>query len=86
MSRTIRTHRKPMAISLHKKILFGYVILVAVIGSMTAILVFDRARIREIEKEGTEIRSVRRDINTVHRRITPCGCCSPTKNITCTAS
>ena len=59
-----------MAISLHKKILFGYVILVAVIGSMTAILVFDRARIREIEKEGTEIRSVRRDINTVHRRIT----------------
>ena len=70
MSRTIRTHRKPMAISLHKKILFGYVILVAVIGSMTAILVFDRARIREIEKEGTEIRSVRRDINTVHRRIT----------------
>lgn len=59
-----------MAISLHKKILFGYVILVAVIGSMTAILVFDRARIREIEKEGTEIRSVHRDINTVHRRIT----------------
>lgn len=59
MSRTIRTHRKPMAISLHKKILFGYVI-----------LVFDRARIREIEKEGTEIRSVRRDINAVHRRIT----------------
>ena len=59
-----------MAISLHKKILFGYVILVAVIGSMTAILVFDRARIREIEKEGTEVRAVRRDINTVHRRIT----------------
>ena len=59
-----------MAISLHKKILFGYVILVAVIGSMTAILVFDRARISEIEKEGTEIRAVRRDINAVHRRIT----------------
>ncbi|MBO8479147.1 MAG: response regulator [Bacteroidetes bacterium] len=42
----------------------------AVIGSMTAILLFDRARIREIEEESAEIRSVRRDINTVHRRIT----------------
>lgn len=40
------------------------------IGSMTAILLFDRARIREIEEESAEIRSVRRDINTVHRRIT----------------
>lgn len=44
------------------KILFGYIILLAVIGSMAAILLFDRARIREIEKEGTEIRAVRRDI------------------------
>ena len=39
----------------------------AVIGSMTAILLFDRARIREIKEESAEIRSVRRDINTVHR-------------------
>ena len=56
--------------NIQHKILFGYVILMAVIGSMTAILLFDRARIREIEEESAEIRSVRRDINTVHRRIT----------------
>lgn len=48
----------------------SYIILMAVIGSMTAILLFDRARIKEIEEESTEIRSVRRDINLVHRRIT----------------
>ena len=52
------------------KIFFGYLVLLAVIGSMAAILLFDRARIREIEEEGTEIRAVRRDINTVHRLIT----------------
>lgn len=51
----------------------GYVILMAVIGSMTAILLFDYARIKEIEEESTEIRSVRRDINPVHRRITGMG-------------
>lgn len=56
--------------NIQHKILFGYVILMAVIGSMTAILLFDRARIREIEKESAEIRAVRLDINTVHRRIT----------------
>lgn len=56
--------------NIQHKILFGYVILMAVIGSMTAILLFDRARIREIEEESAVIRSVRRDINTVHRRIT----------------
>lgn len=56
--------------SLRQKILFSYIILIMLIGSMTAILLFDRARIREIEEESAEIRSVRRDINTVHRRIT----------------
>ena len=56
--------------NIQHKILLGYVILMAVIGSMTAILLFDRARIREIEEESAEIRSVRWDINTVHRRIT----------------
>ena len=59
-----------MYMSLRQKILFSYIILIMLIGSMTAILLFDRARIREIEEESAEIRSVRRDINTVHRRIT----------------
>lgn len=44
--------------NIQHKILFGYVILMAVIGSMTAILLFDRAQIREIEKESAEIRAV----------------------------
>ena len=59
-----------MAVSLQYKILFGYVILVAVIASMAAILVHERERIREIEAESAEIRQVRRDINASHRHIT----------------
>lgn len=43
---------------------------VAVIASMTAILVHERQRVREIEAESAEIRQVRRDINAVHRHIT----------------
>ena len=37
---------------------------------MTAILVYERQRIREIEAESAEIRQLHRDIYTVHRRIT----------------
>ena len=43
---------------------------VAVIVSMTAILVHERQRVREIEAESAEIRQVRRDINAAHRHIT----------------
>lgn len=57
-------------IPLQAKILFGYIILVAVIASMAAILVHERERIREIEAESAEIRQVRRDINAAHRHIT----------------
>lgn len=52
------------------RVLTGYVTLMAVIASMTAILVHERERIREIEAESIEIQNVRRDINTVHRHIT----------------
>ena len=44
--------------------------MVAVIASMTAILVHERQRIREIESESTEIQDMRRDINNAHRHIT----------------
>lgn len=37
---------------------------------MTAILVHERQRVREIEAESAEIRQVRRDINAAHRHIT----------------
>ena len=59
-----------MYIPLRDRILLGYVVLVAVIASMAAILLHERQRIKEIEAESAEIRQVRYDINTVHRRIT----------------
>lgn len=55
---------------LQLKILFGYLILMAVIGSMAAILLYERQRMREIEAETREIRTVRQEINLVHRYIT----------------
>ena len=59
-----------LRVSLQNKILLGYLLLVAVISSMTAILLHERKRMHEIEAETTEIRKIRKDINTVHRRIT----------------
>lgn len=56
--------------SLKQKILFGYIILVAVMGSMAAILVHERQRMREIEAETVKIQEIRSDINAAHRRIT----------------
>ena len=44
--------------------------LVVAIGSMAAILIHERKRIKKIEAESIEIRQVRSDINTVHRSIT----------------
>ena len=52
------------------KIFFSYIILLAVIGSMAAILVYERQRMREIEAETANISHIRRGINTAHRRIT----------------
>lgn len=59
-----------MAVTLRYKILFGYIILMIVIGSMAAILIHERRRMREIEAETANINLVRRGINTAHRRIT----------------
>lgn len=57
-------------ISLQIRILTGYIILIAVIAGMASILLHEREKLRRIETESEEIRSVRRDINTVHRHIT----------------
>lgn len=62
-------NRRPN-ISLQIRILTGYIILIAVIASMTSILLHERKRLRRIETDSEEIRSVRRDINAVHRHIT----------------
>lgn len=56
--------------TIQRRILFGYIILMAVISSMAAILVHERERIKEIESESAEIRQVRCDFNAVHRHIT----------------
>ncbi len=56
--------------NLRMRILFGYIILMAVIGSMAAILIHERKRMREIESESVEIRRIRQDINMVHLYIT----------------
>lgn len=59
-----------MKLLLQHKILFGYLILITVLGGVVAILIHERDRFREIEIETVKIRSVRLDINKAHRRIT----------------
>ena len=59
-----------LRVSLQNKILLGYLLLVMVISSMTAILLHERKRMHEIGAETTEIRKIRKDINIVHRCIT----------------
>ena len=52
---------------LQTKILAGYLVLVAVICSMAAILVHERGRMQEIE--AGEIQEIRRDITVAQRNI-----------------
>ena len=59
-----------MKLLLQHKILFGYLILISVIGCMMVILTYARSQIRNIESENIELQFVRRSINTVHRQIT----------------
>lgn len=57
-------------IPLQAKILFGYMMLMAVIISMAAILFRERARLRELENGIVEIRQVRGELSEIHRNIT----------------
>jgi two-component system aerobic respiration control sensor histidine kinase ArcB len=59
-----------MKILLQYKILFGYVLLMIIIGCMAAVLFHERHRIREIEENANAIRLVHREINNIHRHIT----------------
>lgn len=61
---------KKRSIPLQHKILFGYVVLVAVIGSMAATLLHERSRVFGIESEMKRIHRVQHDVNTAHRYIT----------------
>ena len=59
-----------MKLLLQHRILLGYIILIAVIGSMAAIMFHERNRVQNIESETTEIREANRTINAAHRHIT----------------
>ena len=59
-----------MKLLLQHRILFGYIILIAVIGSMAAIMIYERTQLETLEKKTVEIQQIQRDINTAHRRIT----------------
>ena len=52
------------------KILFGYILLMIIIGCMAAVLFHERHRIHEIVEDANAIRLVRREINNIHRHIT----------------
>ena len=52
-----------MKLLLQHRILFGYIILTAVIGSMAATMLRERSRVHKIEEEITEIREANQTIN-----------------------
>ena len=55
---------------LQHRILLGYIILIAVIGSMAAIMFHERNRVDKIEEDMIEIREANQIINAAHRHIT----------------
>ena len=59
-----------LELKLHVRITLGYIVMLAVGMSMIVILVQERKRIQKIETETEDIRQVRCNINTAHRRIT----------------
>lgn len=59
-----------MKILLQHKILLGYVGLMAIIGSMVAIVLHERKRVAEIEQESITIFQTQSNISTTHRHIT----------------
>lgn len=61
---------KKKRMPLQHKIIFGYIILVAVIGSMIAILVSERRQMREVEGSVAQLWMVHEDIHTAHRHVT----------------
>lgn len=59
-----------MSLLLQHKILVGYLLLMAIIGSMVVIVLHERNRVFEIEAEMKHIHRVQHDVNTAHRYIT----------------
>ena len=59
-----------MKLLLQHKIFIGYFLLMAIIGSMVAIVLHERKRVAEIEQESITIFQTQSDISTTHRHIT----------------
>ena len=59
-----------MRILLQHKIFMGYFLLMAIIGSMVAIVLHERNRVQKIENESITIFQTQHDINTAHRYVT----------------
>lgn len=59
-----------MTLLLRHRIFLGYIILIAVIGSMAAIMFHEQNRIKEIETDTVEIDNIRRNVTAAHCEIT----------------
>lgn len=59
-----------MKLSLQYKIFGGYLVLVAIIGFMVAILLHEQCRIKEIAASSVEISNIRLNVTAVHREVT----------------
>ena len=59
-----------MRILLQHKIFIGYFLLMAIIGSMVAIVLYERNRVQKIENESISIFQTQHNINTAHRYVT----------------
>lgn len=59
-----------MKLLLQHKIFIGYLLLMAIICSMVAIVLHERKRVTEIEQESINIFQTQSNISTVHRYIT----------------
>lgn len=59
-----------MRVLLQHKIFVGYFLLMAIIGSMVAIVLHERSRVQKIEDESIAIFQTQHDINTAHRYVT----------------
>mgnify|MGYP000786448508 CR=1 FL=1 len=59
-----------MKILLQHKIFIGYFLLMAIIGSMVAIVLHERNRVQKIEDESISIFQTQHNINTAHRYVT----------------
>lgn len=59
-----------MKLLLQHKIVVGYLLMMVIIGCMVAIVLYERNRVQDIEKESLVLYQTQRNINTAHRYVT----------------